>query len=127
MKHINYGREPIHSDDDLVDLVLEYAKRLAMNNTSDNVTIPYRTATGEESQITLLLGPASEITAAEDPGDVPPLHLDTSGARADLERRIQRFDQADAVFDPDWGSAFQGAFDLEDPAAVDGAAKPHDD
>ena len=52
----------------------------------------------------------------------------TDEARADLERRIQRFDQADAVFDPDWGSAFQGAFDLEDPAAVDGAApKPHDD
>ena len=124
MKHINYGREPIHSDDDIVDLVLEYAKRLAVNDTSDNVTIPYRTETGQEAQITLLLGPASEITAAEDPGDVPPLTTDTREAREELERRILGLDQPDAVIDDhEWGAALHSALEIDDPA--DGAPR-HD-
>ena len=87
MKRIGYAERDFGTDDHLADLVLEYAALLARSNSADTVTIPGRFGTGEVEEISLLIGPASQITAwpvADEFGG------DVRAATADLEGRIRR-------------------------------------
>ncbi len=89
MKHIAYTETVIDTEGRLADLVLEYAKVLAEANSADTVSIPYRAESGSVERITMLIGPASQLTAWGEDGD------DTLGpaadeAAAELQRRIRR-------------------------------------
>ncbi|MDQ1531351.1 MAG: hypothetical protein QOE37_1456 [Microbacteriaceae bacterium] len=86
MKLISYADSSIRTDDRLADTVLEYAKLLAYLKTADTVTIPYLAESGDLAEITMLVGPSSQVTASSDdehafPGDSLP-------AIEEIERRI---------------------------------------
>ncbi|WP_375388916.1 hypothetical protein [uncultured Amnibacterium sp.] len=85
MKHIAYGEMQIGTDDRLADLVLRYATLLARSGSADTVTIPGRIGSGDVEAISILVGPASQITAWSDD---EPFESDVTAATADLERRI---------------------------------------
>ena len=86
MKRISYAEHVFATDDHLADLVLEYARLLARGDSSDTVTVPGRTQTGSIEPITLLIGPASQITAWPEDGL---FDTDVSDAVRDLEHRIR--------------------------------------
>ncbi len=70
MKHIAYTDTVIDTDGRLADLVLEYAKVLAHTNSADTISIPYRAESGAIERITMLVGPASQLTTwGDDDGD----------------------------------------------------------
>jgi hypothetical protein len=86
MKRVSYAESTFETDDHLADLVIEYARLLARAGTSDTITIPGRVGTGEIEPISLLVGPASQITAW---GEDAPFGADVREAVADLEHRIR--------------------------------------
>lgn len=86
MKRISYAETTFGTDDHLADLVLEYARLLARGGTSDTITIPGRIGTGEVEPVSMLVGPASQITAWAEDGTFGP---DVRDAVADLEHRIR--------------------------------------
>ena len=87
MKRISYADSKIATDDRLADLVLEYAKLLARTESADTVTIPYRTESGDLAEVTMLIGPASQVTAST--GDENEFPGDPAAAIAAIERRIR--------------------------------------
>lgn len=89
MKHIAYAETVFGTDDRLADLVLEYARLLARHGTADTVTVPGLLSTGEIEPVSMLVGPASQITAWADPA---PFEGDAAPAIAELERRIHGLD-----------------------------------
>ena len=111
MKHIAYTETVIDTEGRLADLVLEYAKVLADTNSADTVSIPYRTESGAVERITMLIGPASQLTAWGEDGD------DTLGpaadeAAAELQRRIRQ--RKPAFVAPDSGEPEAGIDDFDD-------------
>ena len=86
MKHIAYGESELATDDRLADLVLEYATLLAQSGSADTIEIPGRLPSGEIGTMSLLVGPASQITAWSDDEVID---LDVTAAVADVERRIR--------------------------------------
>lgn len=88
MKHIAYTDTVIDTEGRLADLVLEYARVLATSNAADTISIPYRTESGSIERITMLVGPASQLTSwGED--DDERLGDAADEAAADLQRRIR--------------------------------------
>jgi hypothetical protein len=87
VKRISYADSKIATHDRVADLVLEYAKILARTESADTVTIPYRTDAGELAEVTMLIGPASQVTASTDDDDDFP--GDPGAAIAELEERIR--------------------------------------
>ena len=88
MKRVSYAEQTFGTDDHLADLVLEYARLLARGDSSDTVTLPARTEAGLIEPITLLIGPASQITAWPEDGPFE-ADADVAAAVADLEHRIR--------------------------------------
>jgi len=86
VKRIAYAEQSFATDDHLADLVLEYARLLAHGESSDTVTVPGRTEAGRIEPITLLIGPASQITAWPEDG---PFDADVADAVLDIEHRIR--------------------------------------
>jgi hypothetical protein len=86
VKRVSYAESTFGTDDHLADLVLEYARVLAREGASDTITIPGRIGTGEIEPISLLVGPASQITAWAEQG---PFGGEVQEAVMDLERRIR--------------------------------------
>ncbi|MEF2979325.1 hypothetical protein [Subtercola sp. YIM 133946] len=69
MKAIHYAGGELLTGDDIADAVVHYAEALARKNTSAAVEIPSRLADGSIVQVSLLLGPASQLVAIPQPGD----------------------------------------------------------
>ena len=86
MKRVAYAEQSFATDDHLADLVLEYARLLARAESSDTVTVPGRTEAGLIEPITLLIGPASQITAWPEGGA---FEADVAEAVLDIEHRIR--------------------------------------
>jgi hypothetical protein len=88
VKHIAYIDTVIDTEGRLADLVLEYAKLLARTNSADTISIPYRSESGGIERITMLVGPASQLTTwGEDDGES--LGPEADAAAGDLQRRIR--------------------------------------
>ncbi len=88
MRHIAYTDTVIDTEGRLADLVLEYARVLAEANSADTISIPYRSASGAIERITMLVGPASQLTTwGDDEGDG--LGPAADEAALDLRRRIR--------------------------------------
>ncbi|GAA2751601.1 hypothetical protein [Amnibacterium kyonggiense] len=85
MRRISYAQTVIGTDEHLADLVLQYATVLARAGSADTVVVPGRVADGPVESVSLLVGPASQITSWS---DAEPFDVDVSDAVADLERRI---------------------------------------
>jgi hypothetical protein len=87
VRRISYGQTVIGTDDRVGDLLLQYATVLARAGSADTVVIPSRIGTGGVAPVSMLIGPASEITSWTDD---EPFDADASEAIADLEQRIAR-------------------------------------
>lgn len=85
MRRIAYAQTVIGTDEHLADLVLEYATLLARSNSADTVVVPGRIGGGDIEPVSILVGPASQMTAWS---DAEPFSGDVTAAVADLERRI---------------------------------------
>lgn len=86
MKRVSYAEQTFGTDERVAELVLEYAQLLARDGASDTVSVPGRIGDGAVEAVSLLIGPASQITAWDE-GE--PFDGDAREAVADLERRIR--------------------------------------
>jgi hypothetical protein len=98
VKRISYAETVFGTDDRVADLVLEYARLLARRGSADTVTVPGRVGDGAVEPVSLLVGPASQITAWRDP---EPFDGDVSAAVADLEGRIRALGAETEPYGPD--------------------------
>jgi hypothetical protein len=88
MKRIAYAEEWLTTDDQVADLVLEYARALARSETADTVTIPVLDH-GSVRHAQFLIGPASQIIVVET-DEARPAHFDVADAVAELRARMNR-------------------------------------
>jgi hypothetical protein len=63
MELLHYAGGELMTGEAIAHAVLEYAKMLAMNESSDEVEIPIRREDGSLGMAQLLLGPASQLAA----------------------------------------------------------------
>lgn len=86
MKRLSYSDEFLVTDDEVAELVLEYAATLARTANADVVHIPVVDRNGNATTAALLLGPSSEIVAVQAaPEEVV---LDTEVVLRTLHERI---------------------------------------
>ncbi|THG29993.1 hypothetical protein [Naasia lichenicola] len=86
MRTIAYLSQVIVTDDTVAELVIDYARSLALNDTSDTVSIPTVGSDGTQAEVELLLGPASQMMSGTT--DSPQVDLDAAAAIAELRRKI---------------------------------------
>jgi hypothetical protein len=63
MKHISYADKSLLAGDDVVDLLLHYAARLADSGSADDVDVHVYSSDGDETTATFVLGPGMGIMA----------------------------------------------------------------
>lgn len=86
MRHISYAETVFATDDRVADLLLEYATLLARTGSADTVTVPGRIGRRNVEPVSVVVGPASQITAW---GDDEPFGEDVDDAVAGLRQRIR--------------------------------------
>jgi len=90
MRTIAYLSQVLVTDDHVAELVLEYARTLAVHNTSDTVVIPVVDAAGLVTTVELLIGPASQMMTGSSNQDA--VDLDTASTIALLQAKINRLE-----------------------------------
>jgi len=85
MKRIYYAGGTFLTGSAIADAVLAYADALAHNEGSDVVAFPIRHEDGTPGEVSVLIGPSSQIASSTDPSDVPELVHDAFVA--ELNRR----------------------------------------
>ena len=86
MKRIHYASGAVLTGDAIAEALVQYAAALAANNAAAEVHAPVRLETGEDGEAVMLLGPASQILAEQEPGTQTEL-TDTEFV-SELEERI---------------------------------------
>lgn len=61
MKRIHYASGALLTGDEIADVIVRYAAALAHNDAAAEVIAPAMLETGETGEVSLLLGPASQI------------------------------------------------------------------
>jgi len=92
MKLINYGDTDWLIGDDAADLLLEYSVLLAKGGTADSVHMDVLSAGGEPQTVSMLIGPATMMTARPVSSDFA--EPDNDASVADVRERI------DAIVSP---------------------------
>jgi hypothetical protein len=92
MKLINYGDTDWLIGDDAADLLLEYSVLLAKTGSADSVDMAVLSADGEAQEVSMLIGPATMMTARPVPSDLD--EPDNAEPIADVRGRI------DAIVSP---------------------------
>jgi hypothetical protein len=111
MRHISYAEAVFATDDHLADLLLEYATLLARAGSADTVTVPGRIAGGQVEAVSVLVGPASQMTAWSDD---EPFGVDVGAAVAELEQRIRAATSSISTSDgPDGPDGFDAFGELD--------------
>lgn len=95
MKLINYGDTDWLIGDDAADLLLEYSVLMAKGGTADSVDVNVLTSHGEPEHVSLLIGPATMMTAR--PMDTEFPEPDNAGTVADVRERIQAIESPPSV------------------------------
>ncbi|MBO0985861.1 hypothetical protein [Rathayibacter sp. SD072] len=90
MKHISYADKSLLAGDDVVDLLLHYAARLAAAGSADDVDVHVFSSDGDETVATFVLGPGMGIMAevAHSSMEAP----DNSEAIAYLREKLELLD-----------------------------------
>jgi hypothetical protein len=88
MRTIAYLSQVLVTDDTIAELVVEYARALAVGETADTVTIPTLDRNGAIAHVDLLLGPASQMLSG--PSNIAPVDLNGDATVADLRNKINR-------------------------------------
>jgi hypothetical protein len=90
MRTIAYLSQVLVTDDHVAELVLEYARTLAVHNTSDTVVIPVVDKDGAVTSVELLIGPASQMMTGFSERD--PIDLDAASTLAALRAKINKLE-----------------------------------
>jgi len=90
MKHISYADKSLLAGDDVVDLLLHYAARLADHGAADDVDLHVFSADGDETIATFVLGPGMGIMAEVAHTSMPA--PDNSEAMAYLREKLELLD-----------------------------------
>lgn len=85
MRRITYAGTSLLTGNDLAESLLDYARALAAQGSSDTVFLPARTASGSVEQVEILIGPASQLVS--EPADLEGPEIVDTDAVADLRRR----------------------------------------
>lgn len=86
MKRIHYASGTLVTGDAIADVLMRYAASLAANNAAADVHAPALLESGKLGDVQLLLGPASQILAEDEPGDRP--ELEDADFVESLEKRV---------------------------------------
>ena len=63
MRRITYAGTELYTGDRIAESLLDYARALAREGSSDTVFVPGRTTTGAVGGIEVLIGPASQLVS----------------------------------------------------------------
>lgn len=85
MRRITYAGTSLVTGNDLAESLLDYARALAAQGSSDTVFLPARTASGSVEQVEILIGPASQLVS--EPADLEGPEVVDTDVVADLRRR----------------------------------------
>lgn len=85
MRRITYAGTSLLTGNDLAESLLDYARALAAQGSSDTVFLPARTASGSVEQVEILIGPASQLVS--EPADLEGPEVVDTDVVADLRRR----------------------------------------
>lgn len=91
MKRIHYASGSLLTGDDIADVLLRFAAALAHNNSAAEVRAPAVVDGGRTGEVFLLLGPASQMLAEEEP---------FGGEELLDERFVAEFEQRIAALGP---------------------------
>jgi hypothetical protein len=116
MELMHYAGGELMTGDAIAKVVLEYAKALAMNDSSDEVVIPIRREDGSLGTAQLLIGPASQLVAETIPTDLDDVRDDELVQQ--LQQKAARLADPRPIIDEDAVSVGSN-FELTD--AVDAA------
>jgi hypothetical protein len=86
VRYISYSETAFATDELVADRLLAYATILARSSSADTVVVPGRIGDGAVEPVSVLIGPASQITSWSDD---EPFGEDVGEAVADLDRRIR--------------------------------------
>jgi hypothetical protein len=116
MELLHYAGGELMTGDAIAKVVLDYAKALAMNDSSDEVEIPIRREDGSLGTAQLLIGPASQLVAETIPTDLDDVRDDEIVQQ--LQQKVTRLANPRPIIDEDAVSVGSN-FELTD--AVDAA------
>jgi hypothetical protein len=112
MKRIHYAGDTELTGDDIADAVVLYAEALANSDMSAAVAIPVRREDGRVDQVSFLIGPASQMTAAPEDSEFDEL-VDEELVR-DMKDRIRNLSPAPASLDIQYSADVVPDLDLPD-------------
>jgi hypothetical protein len=95
MFRVTYAGESFLTGAAIGEAVLRYARKLALTDRADTVTIPGLLEDGSPTDVELLIGPASQILLASVDSDLPD-PVDASVV-AELSRRTDALETSNAV------------------------------
>jgi hypothetical protein len=95
MFRVTYAGESFLTGEAIGDAVLSYARKLAINEHADTVSIPGLLEDGSPTTVELLIGPASQIVLAQVDSDHPD-PIDASVVE-ELTRRAESLELPNAV------------------------------
>ncbi len=87
MKCIHYASGSVVTGDEIADVLVRYAAALAANQTAAEVRAPALVGSGEPGEVTLLLGPASQMLVSDAEAEGPELR--DPAFVEELERRVR--------------------------------------
>jgi hypothetical protein len=110
VKQVNYDGGAYLVGDDMADALLDYTVLMARRDTADTVTFQALDSGGREEQVSLVLGPATMVTASEvfDDFAAP----ENGAALETLRQRTAALERPAHVF-PDDGAATSQLDDWE--------------
>lgn len=112
MKRIAYGDVVVATDSRLAEQILHYATLLAGSGGADTITFPGRVGSGPVEAVSMVIGPASQLTAWETEGG---FDGDAGAAIEDLRRRIRGLSGDIPVVADDGQPDTDGFEELEGP------------
>lgn len=85
MRRIVYAGTSFLTGDELAASLLDYARALARQGSSDTVSLPAKTASGAVGTVEILIGPASQLVS--EPAELEGPEIEDAIALADLHKR----------------------------------------
>ncbi|MDN4613310.1 hypothetical protein P5G50_02490 [Leifsonia sp. F6_8S_P_1B] len=94
MKRIHYASGSLLTGDAIAEALVAYAAALAINNAAAEVHAPAVMENGQQGEVLMLLGPASQILVDDGEGD----DLVDTEFVADIEQKTQELGPRKATF-----------------------------
>ncbi|HEV7951425.1 MAG TPA: hypothetical protein VGP24_16810 [Glaciihabitans sp.] len=115
MKRIHYAGDSLLTGNDIADALVSYAQALARKNTSATVEVPVRVENGSIAVASVLIGPASQLTAIPEETDFDEISDPDLVAELTAESDLLGHAKPQSGVDESLNTQNMDAYDLEDP------------